>query len=240
MSAARAFPVSEIMIPRESFIRAADAADAKKRFIERGDIDMLPIPLSGEPTHVIFRDELRMRDVSRAMFISDSTPIFTLARLFRKGHAAYFVLRGRSIAGLVHISDLNNPLCKIPYFALIELLERSLLAKIAGDAFTEEEVRRLLGAAKAKAIFRRARHLGAVLPSEAAAMLFSDLLMYLCKQGTLTLSEREIETLNEFRNRVAHAGRRLLEGPDDQTLVIAESLCFRLLRRNKNARGTRA
>jgi len=228
--ATRVLSVKEIMVPNAAFIRARSARDAKRVFREYADIDMLPIPNTGEPTHTIFRDQSSVHKIPRSMLISESTPIIELAKLFHESHDGFFVLGGRSIVGLVHFSDLNHPLCKVPYFAIMESLEGLLLERIPRDEFTLEGVTALLGRDRARSIFKRADKLKEMLPSSAAAMYFGDLLLYLSKRGIIVLDAAETKLLNEFRNRLYHAGRRLIMRPPDKALIVrAEQLCLRLL-----------
>lgn len=229
LTATRSLSVKEIMIPKTAFVRADSAGKARGVFKQHPDIDMLPIPANGEPTHIIFRGNSQVRPIPRSMLISESTPIVDLARMFHEAHDGFFVLSGRSIAGLVHFSDLNSPVCKIPYFALTEFIEGLLLSQISKEEVTVENLTPILGRDKALGILKRVRDLADMLPTPAAAMYFKELLTYCKGRKGIALDAKDIKLLNEFRNRLHHAGRKLITSPDDKTFVVeAEELCVRL------------
>jgi hypothetical protein len=145
------------------------------------------------------------------MLISESTAILHLPRLFNERHEAFFVLGDHDISELVHFSDLKNPFCKIPFFAVVEMVERKYIAVIEKH-FTEEQAVKALGRSKTNAVFTRADDLTkrGALRFPAAALLFGELLTYCRYHELAEIDEDEIKSLNEFRNRFAHGGRSLI------------------------------
>lgn len=225
------FVVSDIMVPIDEFTRADNIESAHAVFDAHPDYDLLPIPSQGVPTHVVFRSDMSKHKIDLSMLISEATAILHLPRLFSERHEAFFVLGDHDISGLVHFSDLNNPLCKIPFFALVHMVERKYIETIKGH-FSEQRALEALGSRKAQALFMRASDMANrdVLPFPAAAMYFKELLTYSRFYDFVKISDEEITDLNEFRNRFAHGGRTLITASKDcETLASIQRLCARLL-----------
>lgn len=223
--------VADIMIPQPQFIRAQDSHDAADAFRDHPDVDLLPLPLHGAPTHVIYRRDMSKHRIAVSMLLSESTGILDLPRLFNERHEAFFVLGEREISGLVHFSDLNNPLCKIPFFGLTQLVERKYIGMVR-EHFSERRAVDALGTRKSKSLFGLISDLTKqdVLPFPAAAMTFKELLTYCMYHELCYLADDEVEVLNDFRNRVSHAGRVLIMKFDDCAMIAnVHQICLRLL-----------
>ena len=118
------------MIHPGDFISAHDEVSARQHLLENPGIDHIPVAASGQPTHVFDRNTNLIRKIDSALLISDSTSIVNLPRLFSQTNQFFFVIEGQTIVGLVHVSDLNAPICKIPYFIIFEALEQAIIARL--------------------------------------------------------------------------------------------------------------
>ena len=110
--------VRHIMVPINDFIAAPDETSALALLSTFKDIDQIPIPADGQPTHIFERGVQHVRLIDKEMLISDSTSIIALPHLFSPMTQFFFVIEGQTIIGLVHVSDLNSSTCKIPYFCI--------------------------------------------------------------------------------------------------------------------------
>lgn len=114
---------------------------------------------------------------------------------------------------------------------MVEMLERKYV-EILKSHFTEQHAREAPGGKRAGNLLRRAADLRErdALPFVAAALSFKDLLTYCAYYNIAAITPNDINILNEFRNRFAHAGRVLIGCLEECTdLAYVQSMCLRLL-----------
>jgi hypothetical protein len=211
--------VRNVMTLREAFIAAADPVEASALLLEYPDLDAIPIVSQGEVNQVFTRRDETAHFIDREHLISDSTLIIELASYFKEPHRVLFVLTGNLISGLIHVSDLNSVLCKIAYFAAVHDLERACMEHLRNSLSPS-----LLDSLsdKRREDFERRRdefNSKEILPYDAAALNFVDALKLTSRTGCISLSKSDITKLDDVRNRTAHAGRLLYEGPKDLPML---------------------
>jgi hypothetical protein len=221
------------MVPSKQFIIAADEPAARVVFDQNSDIDTVLIPTRREATHLACRSEPGLQPIEAGIIISDSTPIVDLPILLSITTQLLLVIAGRQIVGLVTVSDLNSPLCKIPYFALFECLERALSLRlppqcdrvILAETFSAHTV----GQIERRIKFMRDEN---VLPTEFAAMDFRQLLTYSTRVKLAVLNSTDLSDIVDVRNRTAHGVRHLVSdiANDLKRLVKTQKLATELIR----------
>jgi hypothetical protein len=176
------------------------------------------------------RGQKTAKHVNIRDLISDATPILDLVDTLT-GQKFCFVLSKRKIAGLVHFSDLNNHLVKLPFFVILEALEQHLLGKV-GPSIDENSIKLIFGQDKFDELeFKMQR-----LKKNRADLDWVNLLSFkliveaACHFGIISLKPGEVKLISEVRNLVAHADRTFIEKHSD-VLRLAETkrLCLSIL-----------
>jgi hypothetical protein len=151
------------------------------------------------------------KPIATQHLISDATTIFQLVTMFDR-RIFYFVLSADEIAGYVHYSDLNSPIVKLPYFVLLQEVEWLLLNRVTPH-ITEAMLREVASPDRVERILEgwNKAQVGDVDRGWAGLLHFSEIVHLACRAGVIVLDEAERRVIGEYRNRVCHADRRLID-----------------------------
>lgn len=230
------FVASDIMVAKEHIVSAENQQDASQLLEQNPQYDLIPLRTADRLVAFLERGSARTKTIQIQHVVSAGTPILDLVRTFcDRRHL--FVLGQCEIVGLIHYSDLNDPVVKLPYFLLLEGLER----KIA------DSIRRLVNKDVLPVIIKDPQRLAKIeekmsaLQSNAAdrdfltLLYFREILEAACRLNKLQLRTSEIEDLSVLRNRVAHAATdELVESHEDvRRLSRVQRICMSLLFESK-------
>ncbi len=159
------------------------------------------------------------------------TSVLELPELMRQKEY-YFVLSESLVAGYIHFSDLNNSLVKLPYFILLEAIERHVWQAIS-SRLNEEDFPKVLSddirVQQLKQMHAKAAEEKTDMGWE-GMLPFSEMLTFAVYYGVSRLTKNNIQLLSEVRNRVAHTDRPLVQTHSDMhKLVKIRELCQKLL-----------
>jgi hypothetical protein len=209
---ARSFSVADLMVPVDQLERAHSLEEARTLF---QFYDFVPYPTVG-PVEGWFRKDTQERETLNAgILLSDSTGLLELPRFLAR-RPAYMVLRRNVVGGLVHYSDLNNPLLKLPLYVLFEAVESELLP-VLNRVVDAADLRAVLSRERLKYVLQRRAKLQAERAELgwAQGLYFGELLALARRCGVIDIPEAEALSLSDLRNRVAHADRLLIEANTD-------------------------
>jgi hypothetical protein len=158
-----------------------------------------------------------------------------LPGLFVAHRQRAFVLVQDRIGGYVHFSDLNRPIVQLPFFVLLEAVERYFFDKPA-TAITPEMLSTFLDPKRVNALLDKMSELQekrANLNNWAALLGFKELLMCARELGALKAKVSELDSLSKVRNLVCHAASTELlveKYSHVRRLADAKDFCLRLLK----------
>ena len=203
---AQGFVARDIMVPLERLTRADDEATATHKLEQNPQYDIIPMPQKGRLSAFLERGATRAKTIQIQHVVSAETPIPDLLNsLCDQRHI--FVVGRHEVIGLIHFSDLNDPIVKLPFFVLLEGLERQVVDAIRPlvhedtlSAFLKDAKRLVnIKADMAKLRKRRADRDWVTL------LYFREVIDAAVEFKKLPLRTKEIEDLSAVRNRVAHA-----------------------------------
>jgi hypothetical protein len=157
--------------------------------------------------------------------VSDATSVLDLVDSLRD-RSYFFVLSRQSIAGFVHFSDLNDPVVKLPFFVLLEALERMASDMIRG-LVTDDSISSVIQDPKRQVGLRKK---GADR-DYVTLLSFREVLEAAKQFGKLDVGGGHIDVLSKVRTLVCHAATELLvEAHEDvRRLSQARLLSTKLL-----------
>lgn len=220
---ARSFSAADIMTPEAALARADSVAEAT---LLLGDYDLVPFPKNGSVTGYFTHGVTDPCDLRPAIVISDSTTVLDLPEFFL-AQPSLLVLRGQRIVGLVHFSDLNNPIVKLPLYVMFEAVESELVPELNRRA-TQADLEAVLRPERLRAIRARlaeARQHRADM-GLAQGLLFSELLSLGMRVGILTITAADRDLLIGTRNRIAHADTPLVRNVEDVSALARAKEAF--------------
>jgi hypothetical protein len=209
---ARNFSVADLMVPAEQLVRA-DALNEARGLFEA--YDFVPYPSTGPIQGWFRKDHDDSEPLHPGVLLSDSASLIDLPR-YLSAKPAYLVLCGDLVGGLIHFSDLNNPLMKLPLYVLFEAVESEILP-VLNSVVVEEDLKTVLRRERYGEVLRRRGKLQAARAELgwAQGLHFSELLALANYCNLLALPEVELQTLSRLRNKVVHADRLLIEANAD-------------------------
>ena len=227
---AQAFTAQNIMSGIDKLVCASNEAQALSLLKSNPSYDLIPILTNGGATLYLERGQKNSKQVNIRDLVSEATPILDLVDILTSQKFC-FVLSNRTIAGLVHFSDLNNHLVKLPFFVILEALEQHLLGKV-GPSIDENSIKEIFGQDKFDELeFKMQR-----LKKHRADLDWVNLLSFklvveaACHLGLVTLQVQEVRLVSEVRNLVAHADRTFVEKHSDiSRLSETKRLCLSIL-----------
>lgn len=226
---AHTFTVSDIMVPIEKLTYASSEAKAGELLELIPDFDVIPIVRRGTLCAYLERGFDHSRDIRPYDIVCDATSILDLVDILEDRKFCFIMVSNR-IAGYIHFSDLNNHLVKLPYFIILEAVERHLVEKI-DTLITQDTLEKVLPE-KFEAIKERMRRqknnrteLGWV-----SLLFFDEIVRCSCYFEMVQLEQEEINTISKTRNCVYHARRVLIGRHEDvKRLAKARRICISLL-----------
>ena len=126
---------------------------------------------------------------------------------------------------------MNHPYVRIPFFGLIQVLERSVWSKIEG-LIDEEGIAKATELSVKKILKEREKNKRERVDlGWTGIFTFPKILRLANYYGALNITEEQIDILNDVRNRLAHSDRNLIDTRADIPHVsMAQNLALKLLR----------
>lgn len=229
---ARSFVARDLMVRREDLVCSEDERYAEQKLGANPDFDVIPIRRGGTFVAFLERGQSQPRKIQVQHLIGSETPIVDLVDSLHD-RPFIFVVGRQEIVGLVHFSDLNDPVVKLPYFALLEGVERQLAGLVGPLVLRESLPQFIRDPDRVTQIVDKMDKLRANKADRdwVTILYFREILEAACYFGKLSLKISEIEDLSAVRTLVAHAAtKELVETRSDvQRLRNVESLCSRIL-----------
>ena len=144
-----------------------------------------------------------------------------------------FVVERHEVVGLIHFSDLNDPVVKLPYFVLLEGVERQTANSV--NMLVQEELlpQLIRDPGRVTQIKNKMNTLTAGRANRdwVTLLSFREILEAACHFDKLPLKGSEIAALSDVRNRVDHAAsKELVEKHSDvKGLKHVGRLCSSIL-----------
>ncbi len=232
------FAARDIMTPRERMTTAGDVDEAARKLDEYPQYDVIPIRQSQHILAFLERGASKQRIIQIQHLISAETAILDLVDSLCD-RPFTFVVGRHQVVGLVQLADLNDPIVKLPYFVLLEGLERHVADALRPMVVDENLGQFGLDRSRLTSLMsKKARLQKAGTDRDWVTLLyFRELLEAAVHLGSLRLSPQEIEDLSVVRNRVAHvAAEELIETRADvRRLSKVRTLCAQALFVNEPA-----
>lgn len=229
---ANRFVARDIMKPATELVSADSEADARKRLEENPRFDIIPIFSGGTLLSFMERDQPRMKTIQIPHLVGAGTPIPDVVDSM-SDRRFVFVVGRHEVIGLIHFSDLNDPLVKLPFFVLLEGVERRLADAVKG-LVTKDVIPKLIR--NLKRVDDIHQKMANLRKNEAdrdwvTLMYFSEILEAAVYFRKVSLEVNQIEQLSLIRNRVDHAaGKELIERHQDvKRLSRVRKLCIRIM-----------
>lgn len=160
--------------------------------------------------------------LDKSDLIGDSTRLMDLLGYFEEHRRLFFVLSGNEVCGLVHYSDINNPVLRVPFYALIAATEHHCYSAIR-ESINEETICRAVKAlenrpGKGWADNRidkikkdRKKTLEKDIDRGWNGILYIGEILKLAQQEQrIPIENESIENIRQIRNRVTHNDDSLL------------------------------
>jgi hypothetical protein len=226
------FVASDIMIPKDQILSAENEVKALQLLNQNPQYDVIPLNSNGHLVGFLERGNAKSKRIQIEDAVSAGTPILDIVGSFcDRQHL--FVLGQCEIIGLIHFSDLNDSVVKLPYFLLLEGLERKITDSIR-PSVNEHALSRIITDPKR---LREIMGKNSELQNKKAdrdlvsLLYFREILESACYFDKLQLETSRIEDLSCIRNRVAHAAAdELIESQQDvRRLIRVHRICMDLL-----------
>lgn len=229
---AERFIAGDIMTPLERLETADDPEEAKQKLKRNPQYDVIPIRQGNRLVAFLERGTSKPRTIQIQHVVSGETSIMDLVDSLCD-HPFTFVVGRRKVVGLVHISDLNDPIVKLPYFVLLEGLERQVVDSVR-PLVTDDTLGKIKIDPKRVTFIRKKK---ARLEKNGAdrdwvtLLYFREILEAAIHFDKLRLLGHQIEDLSAVRTRVSHAATdELVETKADvRQLSKVRALCIELL-----------
>jgi hypothetical protein len=228
-SLALMFTARDIMVDVDNLVSAANEMDAHQLLQENKNLDMIPIKTNGLLLSYLERNSSRAKKIRQTDTITELTRILDLVDVLKARRFCFVV--NRSILGLIHFSDLNNHLVKIPFFVILQAFEEHLFREI-GPLVNNTNLPMALSQERFATISRRMRELRKNRADLDWINLlnFEDIVKCASYFKKITLSHDELRSISNVRNRVAHADRPFISKHEDvRRLSEAKRICMSVL-----------
>jgi len=217
------FSARDLMTPVNQLKRADTVGQAEKLFNE---YDVVPYPRMGEINGFFKRRNSDITPIKTGLLLSEGTSVFQLLELLNQ-NKFYFVISGNRIIGYIHFSDFNRSITKIPFFALLQTVEKVIWGKIQ-DRISEEALLKMFADREVKSFIRKrdSNRKQNVDIGWTGVFTFPFILKLARFYGQIDLPDDEIKLLKETRNKVAHSDRVILSSYNDvQKVTRAYEIC---------------
>lgn len=202
---AGAFVVRDVMVAQDNLVSAPDLATAEDLLNRFPDYDVVPIRDGGHLTAYLQRGASKVHRITLNDLVSDSTSLLDLVDVL-ESRSFVFVLTRQKVSGFVHFSDLNKPLLKLPYFVLLEALERDVGNRVARHV-DNDLIERLFGHARYEQVRKKMETMQQHRSNLDLVNLlyFQEVLLCGLNLQFVTLDQPQIQMLAKVRTRVCHA-----------------------------------
>ena len=228
---ARTFTVRDIMVTKEKLVCASTDGEAKRKLEEHEDFDSIPIVVKGEISAYFHRNTNQRHPIQLEDIISDATSILDLVDILKEREFC-FILADNRIVGYVHFSDLNNSTVKIPFFVILEALERKLVDEI-GSKIKEDNLSLVMDEKRSDTVKNRMMRMQKKRANFnwPTLLYFNEIIRFASEFGKIELKKNKIDLISKIRNLIAHAGDPLVEEHKHvKRLADAKDLCISLLK----------
>lgn len=228
-SLALMFTARDIMVDADKLVSAADESEARKLLQANKNLDMIPIKTKGLLLSYLERNSSRPQRIKLNDTIAELTRILDLVDVLRTRKFCFVV--NQSILGLVHFSDLNNHLVKIPFFVILQAFEEHLFREIK-PLVNDSNLRSALSPQRFEEIEKRMRELrkNRADLDLVHQLNFADVVRCASQFKKITLTPDEIRSVSKVRNRIAHADRPIVSKHEDVThLAETKRICMSVL-----------
>jgi hypothetical protein len=220
------------MTPDERLVAAQDQAEAMQLLETYPRYDVILIRDGDRLVAFIERGTLTPKPIRIQHVVSAETSIPELVESLCECRFVFIVGR-QQVVGLVQLADLNDPIVKLPYFVLLDGLERQIADAIR-PLVTEETLPRLkIDPDRLRGLKQK---MAKLQKNDAdrdwvTLLYFRELLEAAVHFGKLNLSAPRIDDSSTVRTRVSHAATdELVESHNDvRRLSRVHQLCVELL-----------
>lgn len=225
------FVVRDIMVDAQDLLCAESVDSALQFLVKYPDFDVVPLRQSDTLVGYLERGEEKLQHIQVADLLSDTTSILDLIEVLKERTHIFVLVRNR-VAGYVHFSDLNKQVVKIPFFVLLEAVERHFVDQIE-QLLTKEILKEVLDpkrydivAQKMENMKNNRSNLGWV-----SLLYFKEILLCAKHLGKLHIRVSKIDTISKVRNLVCHVStEELVESHEHvRRLSGARKICVSLL-----------
>lgn len=232
------FVASDIMVVKDQIVSGENEEAALQLLDQNPQYDVIPLRREGRLVAFLERGSIKTKRIQIQDAVSAGTPILDLVGTFcDRKHL--FVLGQCEIVGLIHFSDLNDPVVKLPYFLLLEGLERKIADSIRQSVNKHALPQIITDPKRLANIEGKMSDLQNKQADRDLVTLlhFREILESACRFGKLQLNTTQIEDLSCIRNRVAHAASdELVESHEDlRRLSRVHRICMNLLFESRGA-----
>jgi hypothetical protein len=209
--------VQDLMTPC-AILQCADSFEDAEPL--HSQYDVVPHPKAGPITGFFRRGTIELQGITAHVLLSNGTSILELPSLLNQNRF-YFVISGNSIVGYVHYSDLNNTLAKIPFYTLLQTVERAMWERIQSQ-ISEADLSKIFGSSDiGRFIKKRIKNRGKNIDIGWVGVFSFPFILKLARfYGYIQISDDQIELLAKIRNRVSHSDWNLVTQYDDIQMLI--------------------
>lgn len=214
---AQGFIARDIMVPASDLICGATLDEAKNLLTEYPQYDLIPIRRANQIVAYLERGSSGITSLRIEHLTSDGTPILDVLDALAK-HRQTFLVARQEIAGMIHFSDLSDPVVKLPFFVLLEALERRLADLLRGRINEQNLPSLIPDGQRCEFLFAKMRNLRAKRADKdfVTLLYFKEILQAAKALGVVSLKGDRLDQLAKVRTLVAHAAiDELVESHDD-------------------------
>jgi hypothetical protein len=220
------------MIPVDQLSCARDLDSARHQLEKHPEFDIIPIRHGERIVAFLQRGSDEIKPLQLSDVISEGTSILDLVDcLGDKRH--FFIIARRTVVGFVHFSDLNDPVVKLPFFVLLEAVERHVADSVRA-LVNDDNIASLLDDPKRRT--QVSQKMAKMREQQAdrdwvTLLYFKEILVAASRLHKLDLPGKDIDLLSKVRTLVCHAATEPLVEKHDQVkrLTRARRICAKLL-----------
>jgi len=239
----------EIAVRRDQLflLPPACSVDDAKREMDARDFDVIPIaPPSGQSITSYWKrgnsggQPRKIAVSSKDMIVESSSAEYALERLLSNDNRSFLFVRNRSmVTGMLTLSDFNSTAFRIHVFAEVATAE-TLLSRFVQQRLDDGEINEVILDRDQEQRLKKDK-LSGLNYQLCHYMYLKDMINLIASNKSLYsaigfASRSQFEkfnSINDLRNRAAHASKSLIYDRQDAKSVLgrlekAEELCFRL------------
>lgn len=224
------FTAQDIMVAVNSLTTANSEKGARKKLQAKRNLDMIPIVQGGSLSSYLERGSYWSARIRREDVISENTEILAVVDLLQM-RKFLFVGNTTEVKGLIHFSDLNNHLVRMPFSIIVFAFEEHLIREIR-PLVDARNLPLILGPDRFSTVEKKMQDLRKnradldwvnVLSFEGIARCASHF-------RKMQISPEEIRAVSIVRNRLAHASEPLIRRHGDvKRLSDTRKICMSVL-----------